>query len=127
MTEEQKNKCEEIINFHGTININLFEIIRGYLFYCLYGLTTMEIVTTNLRIAINMTIFLAKVFNKDINEKEAIKTIANLHVCPLIKKYDKFYRTILTVRLFMPLINNKKYDIKSMGWRIANYFDKRKK
>ena len=137
MTEEQRKQCEEIINSRETININLFEIISGYKFYQLadeQGLLLFKSVfldvSPNLYVAINMTIFLAKVFNKDINEKEAIKTIANLHVCPLIKKYDKFYRTILTVRQFMALINNKgnkEYDIKRMGWRIANYFDKRKK
>ncbi|WP_432631556.1 hypothetical protein [Brachyspira sp.] len=126
MTEEQRKQCEEIIDSREIININLFEIIRVYLFYYIYMIIP-KAIATNLSIAINMTISLAKVFNKDITEKEAIKTIANLYVCPSIKKYDKFYRTILTVRLFMPLINNKEYDIKSMGWRIANYFDKRKK
>ena len=98
MIEEQKRKCEEIINDYkiklGDVDISLLinpfsSIFQSINQYAVENITY-------------MTISLAKVFNKDITEEEAKKIVS------VLKDTEK------------------RQDIESIGWAIANYFLPRK-
>lgn len=105
MTEEQKKKCEEIINSYktklGDIDIGLlmnpFSIIPLIHNQHRYDVKSI----------ISMTISLAKVFNKDISEEEAKKIISDLRE-DYLKENPK----------------DKKYkDFESMSWAIVDKLD----
>ena len=105
MTEEQKKKCEEIINSYktklGDIDIGLlmnpFSIISLIHHQHRYDVKSI----------ISMTISLAKVFNKDISEEEAKKIISDLRE-DYLKQNPK----------------DKKYkDFESMSWAIVDKLD----
>ena len=105
MTEEQKKKCEEIINSYktklGDIDIGLlmnpFSIIPLIHHQHRYDVKSI----------ISMTISLAKVFNKDISEEEAKKIISDLRE-DYLKENPK----------------DKKYkDFESMSWAIVDKLD----
>ena len=105
MTEEQKKKCEEIINSYktklGEVDISLlmnpFSIIPLIHHQHRYDVKSI----------ISMTISLAKVFNKDITEYEAEKIISDLRE-DYLKENPK----------------DKKYkDFESMSWAIVDKLD----
>ena len=98
MIEEQKRKCEEIINYYkiklGEVDISLLINPFSSIFQSVHQYAVENITY--------MTISLAKVFNKDITEEEAKKIVS------VLKDTEK------------------RQDIESIGWAIANYFLPRK-
>lgn len=104
MTEEQKKKCEEIINSYktklGDIDIGLlmnpFSIIPLIHHQHRYDVKSI----------ISMTISLAKVFNKDISEEEAKKIIFELKEDLKENRDDEKYK-----------------DFESMSWAIVDKLD----
>lgn len=104
MTEEQKKKCEEIINSYktklGDIDIGLlmnpFSIIPLIHHQHRYDVKSI----------ISMTISLAKVFNKDISEEEAKKIIFELKEGLKENRDDEKYK-----------------DFESMSWAIVDKLD----
>lgn len=104
MTEEQKKKCEEIINSYktklGDIDIGLlmnpFSIIPLIHHQHRYDVKSI----------IFMTISLAKVFNKDISEEEAKKIIFELKEDLKENRDDEKYK-----------------DFESMSWAIVDKLD----
>lgn len=98
MIEEQKRKCEEIINDYkiklGEVDISLLINPFSSIFQSVHQYAVENITY--------MTISLAKVFNKDITEEEAKKIVS------VLKDTEKCQ------------------DIESIGWAIANYFLPRK-
>ena len=104
MTEEQKKKCEEIINSYksklGDIDISLLINPFSSIFSIFQSAHQYVEIT-------HMTISLAKVFNKDITEKEAEKIISDLRE-DYLKENPK----------------DKKYkDFESMSWAIVDKLD----
>ena len=102
MTEEQKKKCEEIINSYKT---KLGDIDIGLL---MNPFSIIPLIHHQHRYDVkSMTISLAKVFNKDITEKEAEKIISDLRE-DYLKENPK----------------DKKYkDFESMSWAIVDKLD----
>lgn len=103
MTEEQKKKCEEIINSYktklGEVDISLLINPFSSIFQSVHQYAVENITY--------MTISLAKVFNKDITEKEAKKIISDLRE-DYLKENPK----------------DKKYkDFESMSWAIVDKLD----
>ena len=103
MTEEQKKKCEEIINSYktklGEVDISLLISPFSSIFQSINQYAVENITY--------MTISLAKVFNKDITEKEAKKIISDLRE-DYLKENPK----------------DKKYkDFESMSWAIVDKLD----
>lgn len=103
MTEEQKKKCEEIINSYktklGEVDISLLINPFSSIFQSVHQYAVENITY--------MTISLAKVFNKDITEKEAEKIISDLRE-DYLKENPK----------------DKKYkDFESMSWAIVDKLD----
>ena len=104
MTEEQKKKCEEIINSYktklGDIDIGLlmnpFSIISLIHHQHRYDVKSI----------ISMTISLAKVFNKDISEEEAKKIIFELKEDLKENRDDEKYK-----------------DFESISWAIVDKLD----
>lgn len=101
MTEEQKKKCEEIINSYksklGDVDISLLINPFSSIFQSVHQYVEIT----------HMTISLAKVFNKDITEKEAEKIISDLRE-DYLKENPK----------------DKKYkDFESMSWAIVDKLD----
>ena len=103
MTEEQKKKCEEIINSYktklGEVDISLLINPFSSIFQSVHQYAVENITY--------MTISLAKVFNKDITEEEAKKIISDLRE-DYLKENPK----------------DKKYkDFESMSWAIVDKLD----
>lgn len=103
MTEEQKKKCEEIINSYksklGDVDISLLINPFSSIFQSIHQYAVENITY--------MTISLAKVFNKDITEEEAKKIISDLRE-DYLKENPK----------------DKKYkDFESMSWAIVDKLD----
>ena len=103
MTEEQKKKCEEIINSYktklGEVDISLLINPFSSIFQSIHQYAVENITY--------MTISLAKVFNKDITEEEAKKIISDLRE-DYLKENPK----------------DKKYkDFESMSWAIVDKLD----
>ena len=103
MTEEQKKKCEEIINSCktklGEVDISLLINPFSSIFQSIHQYAVESITS--------MTISLAKVFNKDITVKEAEKIISDLRE-DYLKENPK----------------DKKYkDFESMSWAIVDKLD----
>ena len=98
MIEERKRKCEEIINDY---KIKLGEVDISLLINPFSSIfqSVHQYAVENITY---MTISLAKVFNKDITEEEAKKIVS------VLKDTEK------------------RQDIESIGWAIANYFLPRK-
>ena len=98
MIEEQNRKCEEIINDY---KIKLGEVDISLLINPFSSIfqSVHQYAVENITY---MTISLAKVFNKDITEEEAKKIVS------VLKDTEK------------------RQDIESIGWAIANYFLPRK-
>lgn len=102
MTEEQKKKCEEIINSYktklGDIDIGLLMNPFISIFQSIHQYAVKSITS--------MTISLAKVFNKDITEKEAEKIVSDLREDLKQNPKDKKYK-----------------DFESMSWAIVDKLD----
>ena len=101
MTEEQKKKCEEIINSYKSklVDVDISLLINP--FSSIFQSVHQYVEITH------MTISLAKVFNKDITEKEAEKIISDLRE-DYLKENPK----------------DKKYkDFESMSWAIVDKLD----
>lgn len=103
MTEEQKKKCEEIINSYksklGDVDISLLINPFSSIFQSIHQYAVESITS--------MTISLAKVFNKDITVKEAEKIVSDLRE-DYLKENPK----------------DKKYkDFESMSWAIVDKLD----
>ena len=103
MTEEQKKKCEEIINSYksklGDVDISLLANPFSSIFSILQSAHQYVEITL-------MTISLAKVFNKDISEEEAKKIIFELKEDLKEKRDDEKYK-----------------DFESMSWTIVDKLD----
>ena len=103
MTEEQRKQCEEIIeSLMARLRMGAFLVNKYYVsdFYD--------------QITIDLIIFLAKVFNKDITEENAFYIVNEI----LKINYYKLYKEFILYQA-----HNEESVIK-MGWDIANYFDK---
>ena len=102
MTEEQKKKCEEIINSYktklGEVDISLLMNPFISIFQSIHQYAVKSITS--------MTISLAKVFNKDITEKEAEKIVSDLKEDLKQNPKDKKYK-----------------DFESMSWAIVDKLD----
>ena len=103
MTEEQKKKCEEIINSCktklGDVDISLLANPFSSIFSILQSAHQYVEIT-------HMTISLAKVFNKDISEEEAKKIIFELKEDLKENRDDEKYK-----------------DFESMSWAIVDKLD----
>ena len=102
MIDEQKKKCEEIINSYktklGDIDIGLLINPFSSIFQSVHQYAVENITY--------MTISLAKVFNKDINEKEAEKIVSDLREDLKQNPKDEKYK-----------------DFESMSWAIVDKLD----
>ncbi len=102
MTEEQKKKCEEIINSYktklGEVDISLLMNPFISIFQSIHQYAVKSITS--------MTISLAKVFNKDITEKEAKKIIFELKEDLKENRDDEKYK-----------------DFESISWAIVDKLD----
>lgn len=100
MTEEQKKKCEEIINSYksklGDVDISLLINPFSSIFQSVHQYIEIT----------HMTISLAKVFNKDISEEEAKKIIFELKEDLKENRDDEKYK-----------------DFESMSWAIVDKLD----
>ncbi|TXJ21542.1 hypothetical protein EPJ79_10605 [Brachyspira aalborgi] len=103
MTEEQKKKCEEIINSYksklGDVDISLLANPFSSIFSILQSAHQYVEIT-------HMTISLAKVFNKDVSEEEAKKIIFELKEDLKENRDDEKYK-----------------DFESISWAIVDKLD----
>ena len=100
--EEQKKKCEEIINSYktklGGFNIALLKMPFSSILNPMYQVNVVSIMS--------MTISLAKVFNKDITKEEGVKIIMDLITDLKENPEDEKYK-----------------DFESIGWAIVDKLD----
>lgn len=144
MTEEQKKKCEKIINLYRKIDIleNQEICLNPPLSMSLHPLTTIGN-STYLLIRISdidifkfkaMAISLSKIFHKEIfpyhyesnsyeEIREKILKVIYEAVCNH-KEYKSYIPDIPEEFLGINYFDKDRFLIKGIGWAIANYFDK---
>ena len=142
MTEEQKKKCEEIINLYRKIDIlENQEICLPPLSMSLHPFITIGN-STYLLIRISdsdifkfkdMTISVAKIFHKEIfpyyvsNSYEEIREKILKIIYEAVwnhKEYKSYIPDIPEGFLGINYFDKDRFLIKGIGWAIANYFDK---
>lgn len=140
MTEEQKNKCEEIINLYRKIdildhkenNIGLVVALRPSISVKVYPYIC-SIEDSDIYKFKAMAISLSKIFNKEffpscINHYEEITVKFWEFLGEAVRRHEEYKSYISDIpKGFLDIYSYEDKDgflIKGIGWAIANYFDK---
>ena len=141
MTEEQKKKCEEIINLYREIDILDNNEICYMAAMSLHPLTRIEnsfyllirIEDSDIFKFKAMTISLSKIFNKEIfpyhisNSYEEIREKILKIIYEAVwhhREYKSYIPDIPEGFLGINYLDKDRFLIKGIGWAVANYFDK---